>query len=235
MNVIAIESNAGALQNLKDYCRRVAYIKLQKTFNEGEAALNYIRKFPVDVCIIEMNMPTVADIEIYKKLGETARLIFTSNYAAYAVEAFNLIAVDYLLKPFSFERFQTAFSKAKKYFDVNDETGENINNDHLFVRADYRLIKINFRDIFFIEGLVDYLKIHLATDKMIVARLTMKSLSEKLLTKNFIRVHRSNIVPLHRIESVRNRSISIKNNIIPIGSRYQQNFFNVLTPHAFAS
>ena len=140
-----------------------------------------------------------------------------------AVEGFNLNAVDYLLKPYTFERFTQAVTKARDFQQYMNETGAALK--HLVVKADYSLVKIDIANIQLIEGLDDYLKIHLANGKPIVVRMTMKAILEKLPEDNFIRVHRSYIVPLNKIEHVRNKNITIAGQEIPIGNSYEENFF----------
>ncbi|MES1221655.1 MAG: LytTR family DNA-binding domain-containing protein, partial [Bacteroidota bacterium] len=150
-------------------------------------------------------------------------VIFTTAYSEYAVEGFNLNAIDYLLKPFTFERFTQAMNKAKSAARQNEEQKEK----YLFIRADYSLIKIAIDDILFIEGLDDYLKIHIHNDKPVIARMTLKSILEKLPSADFIRVHRSYVVPFSRIKSVRNKIISIEQEEIPIGTSYEENFLKL--------
>ena len=141
-------------------------------------------------------------------------------------DRFNLNAIDYLLKPFPFERFQQAVKKANDFKSLATQADPQ-QDQILFVRADYSLLKIPIADILFIEGLDDYINIHLDKQKTIVARMTLKSIHEKLNSGSFIRVHRSYIVPLNRIESVRNRIINIEGTEIPIGNSYADTFFSV--------
>jgi len=150
-------------------------------------------------------------------------VIFTTAYSEYAVEGFNLNAVDYLLKPFTFERFMQAVNKAKTAAKIADDQKEK----YLFIRADYSLIKIVTEDILFIEGLDDYLKIHIQNDKPVIARMTLKNILEKLPSADFVRVHRSYVVPFSRIKSVRNKIIYIENEEIPVGNSYEENFLKL--------
>ncbi len=144
--------------------------------------------------------------------------VFTTAYSEYAVEGFNVNAIDYLLKPFTFERFMQAAQKANEYY-TRLQVKEQL---YILIRADYSLVKINISDILFIEGLDDYLKIHLQQQKPVVARMTMKAILEKLPAGSFIRVHRSYIVPFNRIEQVRNKIITLAGEEIPIGISYEE-------------
>lgn len=147
-------------------------------------------------------------------------VIFTTAYSEYAVEGFNLNAIDYSLKPFTFDRFQQALIKAKAYHEYIKKNEEE--KCYIFVRADYNLHKISLEEILFIEGLDDYLKINFADKKPIVARLTLKNLMDKLPNNEFLRVHRSFIVPISRIEKLNNRMFIIGNEEIPIGVSYEE-------------
>jgi DNA-binding LytR/AlgR family response regulator len=133
------------------------------------------------------------------------------------VEGFNLNALDYLLKPFTFERFKQATDKAKEYFTITNSNKP----DHIFLRADYSLQKILLDDILYIEALDDYLKIFLHAQKTLVVRMTMKVILEKLPAENFMRVHRSFIVPIKKVESLRNKTLQLGDKKIPVGNSYE--------------
>jgi DNA-binding LytR/AlgR family response regulator len=169
-------------------------------------------------------MPSLNGIDFYREVKQNTMVIFTTAHMEYAVEGFNLNALDYLLKPYSQERFLQAAHKARDYFDLQRQSVSNT-QDHMYIRADYSLIKIDFADIVLIESLRDYMKIVLANGKHILARMTMKTLIEKLPAKEFVRVHRSFIVPLSKVKSVRNKVIFIHNTEIPIGNSYEADFF----------
>ncbi|MEO7988770.1 MAG: LytTR family DNA-binding domain-containing protein [Chryseolinea sp.] len=224
INAIAIDDETPALNVIEAFCKQLDYINLEKTFDKPNEALKYISKFPVDLLFLDINMPSLTGIEFYKAVKQNTMVIFTTAYSEYAVEGFSLSAVDYLLKPFTLERFQQATYKAKEYYNYQYHN-ENKKEQYLFIRADYSLYKIAFADILFIEGLDDYLKIHIHNAKPIVAHMTIKGMLEKLPQKEFVRVHRSYIVPLSRVEQVRNKVISLAGEEIPIGSSYEKNFF----------
>lgn len=228
INAIAIDDEPRALSVLENFCSKIDFIQLQKTFTKPTEAIRHLRENPVDLLFLDINMPSVSGIDLYKRFRNNVLVIFTTAHSEFAVEGFNLNALDYLLKPFTFERFQQAVNKAKQH--LSKGAGDDDAGKHFFVRADYSFIKIIFSDILYIEGLDDYLRIHLASRKAVVARYTMKSILEKLPAENFIRVHRSYIIPLDRIISVRNRTITIENAEIPIGASYEENFFKVFKP-----
>lgn len=226
IKAIAIDDEPPALKVIESFCSQAENIELEKTFTSPNEALKYLRKFPVDLIFLDINMPSITGIDFYKSLERETMVIFTTAYSEYAVEGFNLNAVDYLLKPFTQERFQQPIKKANDFYSYSRQVPGTINQS-LYIRADYSLIKINYEDIVLIESLDDYLKIYLSNDKIIVARMTMKSMVEKLPATEFIRVHRSFIIPLSRINHVRNKIISISGKEIPIGGNYEEAFFNV--------
>lgn len=225
LKAIAIDDEPPALRVISHFCSQVSFIDLKKTFSRTDEALAYLNENEVDLLFLDINMPAMSGIDFYKAIPKAAMVIFTTAYAEYAVEGFNLSAVDYLLKPFTFERFQQGVQKALDYSQFIKKTEPELAAEYLYIKADYSTYKIAIADILFIEGLDDYLKIQLENAKPIVARMTMKSMVEKLPARDFIRVHRSFIVPLRRIENVRNKVITLGENEIPIGSSYETEFF----------
>jgi len=228
IKAIALDDEPPALKVVESFCSRVDFIDLVKTYTNPEDALKHLAKFPVDLLFLDIKMPSVSGIQFRKKIPEDIMVIFTTAYSEYAVEGFNLNAVDYLLKPFTYERFLQAVNKAGDFYKFYHHYEPAV-HQYLFVRADYSLVKVFLSDVLYIEGLDDYLKIHLTDRKPLVARMTMKGMLEKLPEKEFVRVHRSFIVPLARIEKVRNKMIHIKGIEIPIGSSYEKTFFENYT------
>jgi len=223
IKAIAIDDEPPALRLIENFCSRTEYISLEKTFTMPAEALKHLRKFPADLVFLDIQMPSVNGLDFYKSIRQDTMVIFTTAYSEYAVEGFNLSAVDYLLKPFTFKRFQQAVAKAMDYYNYKKQSSGEASR-YIFIRADYSLLKIALADIIYIEGLDDYLKIHLAGSNPIVARMTMKTMIEKLPARDFIRVHRSYIIPLNRIESYRNKTILVAGEEIPTGSSYEENF-----------
>lgn len=225
LKTIAIDDEPPALRVITHFCGQVPFLDLQKTFSRTDEALAYLAQNEIDLLFLDINMPAMSGIDFYKSIPKAAMVIFTTAYAEYAVEGFNLSAVDYLLKPFTFERFQQGAQKALDYSQFIKKSEPETVVEYLYIKADYSTYKIAVSDIVFIEGLDDYLKIYLENAKPIVARMTMKSMTEKLPSQDFIRVHRSFIVPLRRIENVRNKAITLGGDEIPIGSSYEAEFF----------
>jgi DNA-binding LytR/AlgR family response regulator len=224
IKAIAIDDEPLALELISRFCSKHAAIQLEKTFTKPSAALAYLQKFPVDLVFLDIQMPSVTGLALSKILPENVRIIFTTAFSEHALDAYELNAIDYLLKPFEESRFSKAVDKAVDFFRLKNQN-ENPADNFLFIRADYKLIKIPLAEILYIEGLGDYLKVHYGADKLVVARMTMKNILAKLTPNEFLRVHRSYIVPFSKIETVRNKTIHIKEQEIPIGTSYEDEFF----------
>ena len=229
LTAIAIDDEPPALMIIQQFAKESGFVDVQKTFTKPTEALKYLHKFPVDVVFLDIRMPSMSGLELFKEVPENTQVIFTTAYSEYAVEGFNLKAADYILKPFSYERFVQAVERVKQMKELL-RSSEDKGATHMLVRADYSLIKINFSEITHVEGLDDYVKIHQDSGKMIVARMTMKKMLEKLPATAFVRVHRSFIVPLGRIEAVRNKVIYLGNVQVPLGASYEEDFFKVYQP-----
>lgn len=224
ISAIAIDDEPLPLEIILGYCAQHDFISLKKTFTKTTDAKKYLEEFPVDLIFLDINMPEISGIDFYKGLKQETMVIFTTAHAQYALDGFELSAVDFLLKPYAFERFSVAVNKAKEYYNFihrKQSTAER----HLFIRSEYSLIKVQLSEILYIEGLADYLKIHLENRKTLLTRMTMKGILSKLSDKEFIRVHRSFIVPFDRIQSLRNKSIQLKDGTeIPLGISYEAQF-----------
>lgn len=227
IKAIAVDDEPLALKVIESFCERVDYIQLEKTFTKTSEAHKHLRKQPVDLIFLDIQMPTQNGMEFYAEIKQNVMVIFTTAFSQYAVEGFNVNATDYLLKPFSFDRFLQAAEKVKGLYETKNQTATP-ESQYLFIRADYSLNKILISDILFIEGLDDYLKIHIQNQKTIVARMTMKTILEKLPTSEFMRVHRSFIVPVSKIEKVRNKMIYIKDEEIPVSASYEAAFLSAI-------
>lgn len=229
ITAIAVDDEPLALALIENFCSRVDFIQLQKTFTSPAEAQKHMRKFPVALMFLDVQMPSITGIDFYKGIQQDTMVIFTTAYSEYAVEGFNLSAVDYLLKPYTFERFKQAVDKARDYYNYRHQN-KSVADQYLFIRADYSLVKIAIADIAYVEGLDDYLKIHLRNQPVVVVRMTMKSFLEKVPAGQFVRVHRSFIVPFAAIESVRNKTIYLPGKEIPLGNSYEEEFYKVFKP-----
>lgn len=225
INAIAIDDEPLALKVIRSLCDKSENIHLQKTFTQPTEALKHLRKFPTDLIFCDIQMPAMTGINLVKSLQKNTMVIFTTAFSEYAVVSYELNAVDYLLKPINQKRFTQAIAKAQEYFDYINRK-DHAAEKEIFIRADYSLVKIPLTDILYIEGLADYLKIYIKDRKTIVARMPMKDMVEKLQATDFIRVHRSFILPFSKIEAVRGTTIFIGDKQFPIGRTYAEEFFN---------
>jgi len=224
IRAIALDDEPLALKVIESFCARVGFINLEKTFTKTAEAHKHLRKQPVDLIFLDIQMPTQNGMEFYADIQQNVAVIFTTAFSEYAVEGFNVNATDYLLKPFSYDRFVQATEKVKKALETQTQNAE----QYLFIRADYSLNKILISDIIFIEGLDDYLKIHICNEKTMVARMTMKAILEKLPASEFVRVHRSFIIPISRIDKVKNKIVYIAEDKIPISASYEAAFLAMI-------
>jgi DNA-binding LytR/AlgR family response regulator len=221
IKAIAVDDEPLVLELIETYSSKISFVQFEKGFVSTAEALQYLAKNPVDLLLLDINMPAMTGFEFYKTLEQKPMLIFSTSYSEYALESYNLDAVDYLLKPFTFSRFEKAVSKANEKHNLVHKGIVAPAAKSLLLKADYGVVKIILSDIVFIEGLDNYLKIHLHNQPPVVIRLTMKALMEKLNEQEFIRVHRSYIVPLNRIASVKHKIIYIGGEEIPIGKNYE--------------
>jgi DNA-binding LytR/AlgR family response regulator len=228
ISCVAIDDEPLALVIVQELCRSVDYLDLQRTFTDTAEAAKYLRKFPVDLLFLDIQMPDQNGIDFYRQHGNDKPVVFTTAFSEYAVEGFNVNAVDYLLKPVEPGRFIKAADKARDYINYLQASG-NERGAHLYVRSEYNLVKIPFNEILYIETLDDYIKIHMSGRKPVLSKMNLKNVLSKLGT-DFIRVHRSFIVPLSKIVSVRNKTISIGNTDIPIGVKFEHEFFQRFAP-----
>lgn len=226
IKAIAIDDEPLALTIIEHLCARNEEIVLEKTFTSQQDALQYLDKFPIDLLFLDIQMPEKEGVSFYKSLETKPLVIFTTAFDHYAVEGFNVNAIDYLLKPIAYERFELAIEKVKKVKQLNHQNDENA---FILIRADYKLNKIFLKDILFIEGLDDYIQIHIEGKAKIVARMSMKNIMEELPSNEFIRIHRSFIVPIRKISSVQTKQIFIDDKEFPIGDTYKTNVSKLLT------
>jgi len=222
IKAIAIDDEAPALKVIENFCDRTDTITLQRTFRRPDEALSYLRQSPVDLLFLDIHMPSQSGLELYKSIGPSTLAIFTTAHSEYAVEGFNLNVVDYLLKPFTHARFFQAITKAKEILDRRQPT---VPQEFLFLRVDYSLVKIAIGDILFVEGMDDYLRIHLQGKPPLLVRMTIKAILSQLPSARFLRVHRSYIINLGSIVNIRNKTIYLEGKEIPIGVSYEKEFF----------
>lgn len=220
IRAIALDDEPLALNVLEVLASDYDFIELKKTFTQPSKALKYLEIFPVDLIFLDIKMPDMNGMEFAKKIGSQVMIVFTTAYDNYAVESYNLNTVDYLLKPVRQSRFDQSMLKVKDLYALNNQTP--LEGKSIFVRADLSSVKLELDDILYIEGMADYLKIFVQDRKPIITRMTVKNLLEMLPPNDFIRVHRSYIVPVKKIVAIKSKSIELPKRKIPIGKTYQK-------------
>ncbi|RRJ92678.1 DNA-binding response regulator [Paenimyroides tangerinum] len=225
IKAIAIDDEPLALKILAHHCDKIEEINLEKTFTNLSEAKTYINDNEIDLIFLDIEMPQQNGIDFYKSLNKKVMVIFTTAYDQYALEGFNVSAIDYIMKPISFDRFKEAVEKVIKVKKLISNKNE---DSFIMIRADYKLNKIYLKDIQYIEGLDDYIQIYIDNQPKIVARMSMKAILETLPAKDFIRIHRSFIIPIKRIKNIQNKQIEIDSILIPIGETYKSETLEAL-------
>ena len=231
---IAVDDKAHDLGIVENYILKIPFLELLKTFDNAFNALEYIEKEKVDLIITDVEMPVLSGLELLGSLLYRPYSIIVSEKEQYAVDAFNLEAMDYLLKPFSFERFLKSVNKVREQIRLKmpvqtSVQGELPGRDFIFIKSDYKTIRINVNDILFIEGLKDYVKLH-TTEKPVLSLLSLRALELGLSSEQFIRVHRSYIVALNKIDVIEKSRIKIGQHTITISEMYRDAFLNRIQP-----
>lgn len=221
---IIVDDEPVACEILENHLAKINTVKVIATCKNAMEAFDKINTNKIDLIFLDINMPEISGLSFAKSITKNIKIIFTTAYREYALDGFDLQAVDYLLKPISFERLQQAISK---YLNENTPIIQTITevfteekNDSIFVRSNRKMINIKFSEIKYIESLSDYIKIHL-TDKTVTTRETISNIEVKLPQKDFLRVHRSYIISIANIDSFTSETIGIGNNEIPISRTYK--------------
>ena len=222
ISYIVIDDEPLALALVKEYISKVSFLQLAGAFTDAIEAAAFLEKEKADLIFLDIQMPDMNGLQFYQRITQKPMVIFTTAFSEYAVEGFNVNAIDYLLKPFEYERFLKAVYKAREYHDFT--LNQEVQLSSIFVKADYQLVKVNLKEILFIEGLDDYIRIHIAGNRSILTLTSLKAIAEKLPGSGFMRIHRSYIVPLDRIEKVSSKKIEIAGREIPIGISYAEEF-----------
>jgi DNA-binding LytR/AlgR family response regulator len=220
IKAIAIDDEPLALEVIEVYCSSINEINLVKIFTSHSKASLFLKKFPVDVIFLDIEMPKKNGLDFFKSLDCDTKVVFTTAFDKYAVEGFNVDAIDYLLKPFSLERFKEAVSRINNLLKIDLDNIEK--NTHLSIRADYKLNRIPLDQIIYFEAMHDYVKIYINNESAIVARATMKSIIKKLPVDDFIRVHKSYIISRKWVKKLSATNVSIHNKLLPIGNSYKK-------------
>ena len=233
IRVLAIDDEPLALQQLATYIKKIPFLELVTECQSAIEAKEILNNENIDAIFCDINMPDLNGMDFVKSLSTPPLIVFTTAYSEYAVEGFKVDAVDYLLKPFGLDNFKRAANRLQERLEVRQQepstTIASSEDDSIFVKTDYRVVKIAISDIRYIEGMSEYLKIHLESQpKPIVTLLSMKKM-EEFLPSHFMRIHRSYIINLKKIQEVnKNRVIMDSETYLPIGDNYKDAFNDYL-------
>jgi two-component system, LytTR family, response regulator len=227
INCLIVDDEPLARNLLTDYVRKVPYLNLIKACSGPLEAMEELRKNPVDLLFLDVQMPEITGISFLKSLQKKPLIILTTAYSQYALEGYELDVLDYLLKPITLERFLRAVDKVNQRLStvpvVAKQEAEAPNNAYIFVKDGTKLVKVRFEDILYVEGLKDYVTIHTRQQKVISLQ-RMKVLEEQLPVDRFIRIHNSFIIALDAIDAVHKDRVQIGENFIPVGDTYKKSF-----------
>jgi DNA-binding LytR/AlgR family response regulator len=228
---LAIDDEPLALKQIVEYIKKTPFLELAGQCESALQAITVIENTGIDVMFVDINMPDLSGMEFVKTLENPPKIVFITAYSEYALDGFRVDAIDYLLKPIGYPDFLKSANKVKLWFETQQKKQDEVksNKEFLFIKSDYKLLRINFDDIKYIEGMSEYIKIHLANAKPVMTLLSMKSIEEQLPGDRFMRVHRSYIVSLSKISVIeRNRIIFDEKVYIPISEQYKAKFQNYI-------
>lgn len=225
LNCIIVDDEPLALDVIERYVRKISFLNLVKRCQSAAEALPVIENQSVDLVFLDIQMPEITGVQLSRMIRQDVKIVFTTAYADFALEGFKVNAVDYLLKPVSFEELYKAASKALDLHRLQNGIIPEKGEEFFFVRSEYRQVKIEIKDIVLIEGLKDYVKIHLkSTPKPVMTILSLKSLEERLPRDRFMRIHRSYIVALDQIEAIERSQVIIRDVRITVADQYKDRF-----------
>lgn len=228
---IAIDDEPLALRQIVAYIRKTPFLELAGQCESALKAIEVMDKTPVDLMFVDINMPDLSGMEFVKSLDNPPLIVFVTAYSEYALEGFRVDAIDYLLKPMSYGDFLKSANKVRSWFENHQNKSEEVRSskDFLFIKSEYKILRINFDDIKYIEGMSEYIKIHLLSSKPVMTLLSMKSIEEQLPSDRFMRVHRSFIVNLSRVSVIERSRIIFDGKVyVPVSEQYKGAFQNYI-------
>lgn len=223
---IAIDDEPLALKQISGYIEKTNFLELVAGFDNAIEALQFINNNEIDLIFLDIQMPDLNGMDLAKSLEKKPEIIFTTAYSQYAVEGFKVNALDYLLKPLDYPTFLKAANRAHAHFQLLQKSKSDVQLDsnHLFIKSEYKIIRIEIKNIQYIEGMREYVRIHLENTKPIMSLLSMKKIEEKLPNSSFMRVHRSYIVNLKKITTIERNRIIFDDVYIPVSDQYKEKF-----------
>lgn len=213
---------------LEDHVRKTPFLKLAGRFEEPLQALPLLESQEIDLLFLDIKMPDITGIDFFKSLTHKPQVIFTTAYSEYAMEGFELKAMDYLLKPISFDKFITACNRVKEYTDLKNSKNRK-SRDYFFINVAHKLHKIFYDDILYLEGFKDYTKIYLSgmTSPLLILH-NLKYFEDLFEETEFVRIHRSYIVSIRKVNTASRKSVTIANESLPVSDNYRDKLFSVI-------
>lgn len=223
---IAIDDEPLALKQISAYIEKTPFLELIASCKSAFEAMEVISNHDVDLMFVDIQMPDLTGIDFVKSLNKNQKIIFTTAYQEYALEGYKVDALDYILKPFGYDEFLKSANKAKTHFELIEKATIHIDSkdDYLFVKSEYKILRINLSDILYVESLREYVKIVLKTGKPVMSLMSLKALEENLPSNRFMRVHRSFIVNLDEIKTIERSRIIFDKTYIPVSDQYKDKF-----------
>ncbi len=224
---IAIDDEPLALQQMAGYIEKTPFLELVGQFESALHAISWLQENQVELMFVDINMPNLSGMDFVKSMKSPPGVIFTTAYSEYALEGFRVDAIDYLLKPIGYGDFLKAAEKALKRIEKKGEAAPQVESDEnfLFVKSEYKILRINLSDIKYIEGMREYVRIHIENQKAVMALMSMKKIEAFLPQQRFMRVHRSYIVNLEKVNTIERNRILFEPDIrIPVSDQYKEAF-----------
>lgn len=224
---------------LESYVAKTPFLELKGQYCNASNALHDLMAEPVNVVFLDIQMPDLDGMQFSHMIPSQTRVIFTTAFSEYALEGFRVNALDYLKKPIDYSEFLESANKALAWFSHNEERVLSTNiegkdstlEDFIYIKSDYKLIQVHFKDILFVEGVKDYLKIYVEGAKPILTLMSMKSLEEKLPSPRFLRIHRSYLVQMSKVESINKGALTIQGHHLPISDGYKDDIQKFISEH----
>lgn len=227
ISCIVVDDEPFALELVQNYVSKTPFLELKGKCSNAFDALEILNNEKIDLVFLDIQMPELSGLELSKTISKDTRIIFTTAFSEYALDGFKADALDYLMKPFNFEEFYNAAAKAKEWFELkrNKDSKSSVNFDYIFVKSEYKQLKIKLDEVLYFEGLKDYIKIWLVNQpKAIMTLMSLKSLEEELPESKFMRIHRSFIVALDNIEEIERNQVVINKQRITVAEQYKNKF-----------
>ena len=227
LSCIIVDDEPVARKILQEFVEQVAFLDCHGKFENAMKVETFLKGNPVDLILLDIEMPKVSGLQFLQKLNVDSMAILTTAFPQYALEGYELDIIDYLLKPFAFNRFLKAVHKAKDYYEMKTRTGGATASSYIFIKSEKRIEKVELSDILFAESVGNYVSVYTATKK-IMAYLTMKSLEGQLPAADFIKIHQSYLVNGAKIEAIEGNEIKIGSNSLPMSRNYRETVMKIV-------